>query len=444
MNQWVRRRTTKRFWNEHGVALPMAMMTLVLLTTLMLAFLALSQTEPVIASNQFRVSQARALAESGMEHAVWALTTGNVLPGEDIPAGALANPIPSNPAAAPFDGNAFSVVSSHGGYTVRVTTPDPVGQPLRRQIEAVGWVPTPSPSSARRRIVASVQALPDLALNAPCALCVRGDLDVQGNSLVDARTDGLCGGTQPKYGAFTSGNIEQQGSSSIKGQAGTNPSGNQPGVDYAEGRPESDFASFAFKDEHLDTLKELAKKNGTYFGPGFSGTTDNTTGAAQAGTWSGSVTFNSGNKLKNGVVFIDTTSGLNIVSCPPGSPDSCIPTPDSHFAQVDIHGNPFVSGDFAGMIVVNGRLSISGNMRIGGLVYVLDDLSYNGTGTGEVSGLVISQNVRNQTATSISDTDSLTGGNSRIRFNCANARGAGQAPRTFALVPGTYREEPEP
>jgi hypothetical protein len=51
--------------------------------------------------------------------------------------------------------------------------------------------------------------------------------------------------------------------------------------------------------------------------------------------------------------------------------------------------------------------------------------------------------VRNSTATSISDTDSTTGGNSRIKLNCANARGAGQAPRTFALVPGTYRELPD-
>src|SRR5256885_5925 len=54
--------------NERGVAMPMAMMTLVLLTTLMLAFSVLSQTEPVIAANQMRVSQARALAGSRFEY----------------------------------------------------------------------------------------------------------------------------------------------------------------------------------------------------------------------------------------------------------------------------------------------------------------------------------------------------------------------------------------
>ena len=133
------------------------------------------------------------------------LSAGNVVPGSGtpVPAGALANPMPSSPARAPFDGNAFSVVSSIGGYTVRVTTPDPAGEPLRRQIEAVGWVPPVGPLNAHRRLVMTVQALPDLVLNAPCALCVRGDLDVQGNSLVDARTDGLCGGTVQKYGAYS-------------------------------------------------------------------------------------------------------------------------------------------------------------------------------------------------------------------------------------------------
>src|SRR2546423_2885932 len=88
--------------NERGVALPMALITLVLLTTLMLAFAVLSQTEPVIAANQLRVSQARALAESGFEYAVWALS--NPLD----PAG-LASPLP-NPLPAAFNGTTFTVL----------------------------------------------------------------------------------------------------------------------------------------------------------------------------------------------------------------------------------------------------------------------------------------------------------------------------------------------
>jgi len=435
---------TQQLRDERGVALPMAMLTLVLLTTLMLAFAILSESEPVIAGNQLRVSQARALAESGMEHALWALTAGNVLPGEPAPpAGAIRSDDLSSPAAVPFDGVTFTVAGATGGYRVEVTMPDPA-EPLRRDIRAIGWTPNANDlRNAHRQIFASVRALPHLALNAPCALCVRGDLQVMGSALVDSRTDGNCGGAQ-KYGAYTSGDIDQGGSSEIKGQAGTNPNGNVPDVDYKEGQSTDTFDDFSFNDDHLNTLKELAKKNGTYFGPGFSGATT-AQGTAAPGTWSGSVSFSSGNRVKNGIVFIDTTTGGNIVSCPTGSPPSCVPTPESAFASATISGNPFVgtalSTDFSGMLVVNGRLSISGNMKIGGLVYVMDDLTYNGTGAGEIAGLVISQNVRNSTATAISESDTSATGNSRIKLNCANARGAGQAPRSFALIPGTYREE---
>src|SRR5207245_3591029 len=70
MDRW---NALKTLTNERGVALPMALITLVLLTTLMLAFAVLSQNEPVIAANQLRTSQARAMEESGFECAVWGL-----------------------------------------------------------------------------------------------------------------------------------------------------------------------------------------------------------------------------------------------------------------------------------------------------------------------------------------------------------------------------------
>ena len=67
------------FGNQRGVALPLAMLTLVILTVLSLAFMALSKSEPIIASNQARAAAARSLAESGLERALWALTT-SVIP----------------------------------------------------------------------------------------------------------------------------------------------------------------------------------------------------------------------------------------------------------------------------------------------------------------------------------------------------------------------------
>ena len=76
-------------------------------------------------------------------------------------------------------------------------------------------------------------------------------------------------------------------------------------------------------------------------------------------------------------------------------------------------------------------------MAINGLVYAVNDLSYNGTGSGAINGLAVSRNIRDTSATSI---DSTTGGNSRVNFNCANTAAPSIIGHGFLLVPGTYRE----
>ncbi len=155
------------------------------------------------------------------------------------------------------------------------------------------------------------------------------------------------------------------------------------------------------------------------------------------------VTFNASNTVNNGIVFVDTADGANIPT------DLEAQTP-SNFANVSIHGNPFTGqpgalggtatpGDFSGWIISNGTLSISGNMVINGMVYAVNDLTYNGTGTGGIRGLAISQTIRDTTQTAISD-DSAATGNSRITFDCANARNRDLIHTTFSLVAGTYRK----
>ena len=67
------------------------MLALVILTVLSLAFMALSKSEPIIASNQARAAAARSLAESGLERALWALTT-RVIPTPASFSGVAAAP----------------------------------------------------------------------------------------------------------------------------------------------------------------------------------------------------------------------------------------------------------------------------------------------------------------------------------------------------------------
>jgi hypothetical protein len=420
-------RAEQIFRDQRGVALPMAMIVLVLLTTLMLAFAVLTQTEPVIAHNQMEAAQARAHAEAGFERAVWALSQGVVPPpsGSGV-AGSLASPLP-DPVPDPYKGDIFILNGTSGGYRVSVTSPDPVNQPNERLITSTGfWTPTDDtdPRTARRRIQATVERFPPFAINAPCALCVRGDLGVGGTALIDGTTAVGCGS---KKGAIAAGVVDISGSAKIWGDD-NDPAANQEGGDYKQNQTNPDlFKDITLSSKNFKVLRELAKAKGTYYGPGYPN------GTMSSDPWSGTVQFDSTNKLKDGIVFIDTVSGNDI-------PLDVSQQNPADFASVTINGNPFVSGDFTGWIVVNGSLAISGNMKINGLVYVVNDFVYNGTGTGQIQGLAISQNIRDVSATSISSNDASALGQSKIRFNCDNLTPPPAAAIGYALVPGTYRE----
>jgi hypothetical protein len=145
------------------------------------------------------------------------------------------------------------------------------------------------------------------------------------------------------------------------------------------------------------------------------------------------LTFNSGNKIPNGIIFIDTVSGQNI-------DEGGTTTPLSDFASVDIHGGAAAdpSGIFSGMIVVAGSLAIAGDFHMHGLVYVVNDMTYTGTGTGEIDGAVITQNIRDTSSTTI---DTNTGGNASVIFNCRYATNpGGNLPQGFTIQPGSYKE----
>jgi hypothetical protein len=406
----------------------MAMIVLVLLTTLMLAFAVLSQTEPVIAHNQMHAAQARAHAEAGFERAVWALSQGVVPPPSGSGAfGSLPYPLP-DPVPAPYDGIVFVANGTSGGYRVEVS-PSLVNPDTDRLITSTGWTPTGDPAdprTAHRRIQGTVNWVKPMEFFAPCALCVRGDLAIGGTALVDGSTDTTCGN---KKGAVAAGSVTRTGSAVIKGADGDQTVHNQEGTDYLQNQSDPDvFSGITLNSSNFRVLRELAKRNGTYFGPGYPNGT-----AATSPAWTGTVGFSSSNKVKNGVVFIDTVSGNDI-------PTTLAEQNPADFASVTINGNPFVSGDFTGWIIVNGSLAISGNMKINGVVYVVNDLVYNGTGTGQIEGLAVSQNIRDVSASAISSSDSIADGQSKVKFNCDYTKLPEQGFIGFTLVPGSYRE----
>ena len=407
------------FRDERGVALPMAMMVLVLLTTLMVAFAALSETEPIIAHNQQRVAQARAHAEAGLERAVWALSRGEgaLTPeGTPGPTGSLKSPLPV-PTPAPYDGTAFIANGTTGGYLVSVTNhPDP-NLPNHRVITSTGWTPTNAAGDARtkshRRIQATVFRLPDL--NGGGALTGGGQITISGTANI--KNDVSCG-SRPRKSVIAADSIAKSGNTLID----ANGNGITETTDYVENAGADALKDVKLDSSSLKLLREAAKKNGTYFGPGYPNGT-----AASSPEWPGTVDFDSSNKLKNGIVFIDTKSGKDI-------PEDVAAQDLADFASVNISGNPFVSGAFTGWLVVNGSLNISGNMSISGLVYTVDNFFYSGTGAGQILGMVVAQDIH-----PVNGESAMTFGNAKVtKDTCLKPLYQG-----FVLDAGSYREVPD-
>ena len=387
---------------QRGVALPMALITLLILSALIVAFSMMAASEPVLANNQLQVAQTRAVAESGVERAIWALNN---------PANASGIPNTLVTAAAPYDGTTAVPVLINGTqvgvFIVAVTNGASANE---RNIVATGWAPTNAGTGPKVKQKIQVTVYQTRFLDPPSALTVRGEIGVGGNALIYSRSDRSCG---DKAGTFSKGVTSVGGPADIYGYDGNNVH-NQDGTDMIQNQPDASFNPYTYSNDELNALKTLARKNGTYY--------------------QGTVTFDSSSRIPNGIIYVDTVSGNNIDA---GGANT---TATSDFASVDIHGNApaDASGIFSGMLIVAGSLSISGNFQMHGMAYVLNDFTYMGTGTGQIVGAVMSQNIRDTSATSI-DTD--TSGNSTIIWNCGYAKtGGGQLPQTFTIESGTYRE----
>ena len=403
----------KSLRDQRGIALPMALLALLILSTLVIAFSLLATSEPLISANQKLVAQARAVTESGLEQAIWALNNPTDPNG-------LPTPLPG-PVPAPYDGSAPIPIMVNGTQigVVFVTVTNGIN-PNERNVVAVGWAPTNagSGSKAHQKIQTTVSRFIFSATPPPAALTVQGQINITGNTNIDSRPDQTCGA---KDGTWSVGATAVGGSGEVYGADGNNTAGQSApsGItDVKQNVPTSAFAPFLLKNQDLNSLKAMAKAAGTYY----------------SGAGVSSLTFNAGNTLPNGIIFVDTVSGVNV------DQNGANTTPTSDLASVSIHGNSPAdpSGIFRGMIIVAGSLQISGDFHAQGMVYAVNDLVYTGTGTGLIEGAVMSQNIRDVSSTTI---DTNTGGNSSIIYNCGYASNpGGQMSQGFTVQPGTYKE----
>ena len=390
---------SRRRSSESGIALPMALIVLGLLTTLTLAFLAITVSEPSIAMNQMMNAQARAIAESGLERAIWALSKGETAPATT---GALADPLPS-PVPAPYDGSQY-VAMGAGGFIVTVADGAATNE---RVVTSIGYVPNNTNPIAIKKIQTVVSKVK--SLDPPCAICAGGEnppgtasqIQIGGSASINGSSASgaqYCAGVTPTAAAYASGPIGTNGHPDL-----TAPPG---GVAIAANQPASSFAPFLFTDSDMAILKSLAKANGTYY--------------------QGDQHWTS--PQPNGVIFVDTPSGNPFTNN----------SPDSDIIGVDIHGN-WRSG-WSGWLVVAGSIQISGNMNLTGLIYAQNDVTLHGAGGGRISGAVISTNRLDTSSTNV-DTDDI--GNAPLTYNCPAVRdGGGTIPQGWFVKPGTFKDVP--
>jgi len=369
------------------------MLSLVVLSAVLLGLSLLAGQEPLIASNHVMIVQAQALAEAGIERALWALSTPESPDG--IPWSAKAG--------APYDGSAFIGVATElgvglGGFRLTVS-----GEGDRqREVAAVGLVPgdVGPLGRARQDISATLIRLrfPGLA-----GLAVRGDLTIGDGVTIDARADGSCG---DRAGTWSTGVTTLGAGAQVHGRSGDTAIANEP-TDLRQEQPAGGFDSLAFSAAELQALKAVARVRGTYY--------------------QGATTFDASRRITDGVIFVDTTSGQPITDA----------TADGDLASVSIgDGAAGPGGTFRGWIVVNGSLSVSGDITLQGLTYVADRLSQ--TGGARLVGAAMAGHVRSTAPSLIS---ARPPGDAALAWSCEAGRtGGGRIPQRWMVKPGSYRE----
>ncbi len=387
-------RAVSLFGGERGVALPMALLSLVILSALIAGFSIMSAIEPTIANNQLAVAQARALAEAGVERALWALS--NPADVQGIPATFTTPP-------SPYDGGQLVPVAA-GAHTVggfRVTVANgPTA--YERHITAVGFVPNDTAAAGRRAIQKiTVTALnPQLIVkDPPAALSVRGELRASGSLRVDSRTDQSCG---PKVGTLARGETSLEGASAdIRGAGGDGTATNRitdaggdvipaaPG-DIVKNTSGAVFDRFSLSDADLNALRAFAKARGTYL--------------------QGAVRFGPRNRMPDGIIVVDAV-GRGVLP--------------SELASVAIDaGAPAdPSGVWRGWLIVNGSLAVDGEVQLQGFVYTQGTLDARAPGAVGLSGAMVSRNIRDLPGAGI-DTEPYHRSQHRLQLpRCPDRRG---------------------
>jgi len=384
----------KSMRDQRGAVLPLAMLSLLVLSAVLLGLSRLSGQDPLIASNHVMIVQAQALGEAGLERALWALSTPESADG--IPWTATAR--------APYDGSVFIGVATElgvalGGFRLAVSGDGD----RQREVTAIGLVPGDVGPLGRARQDISATLIRLRFPAPPAGLAVRGDLTIGDGVTVDARGDGGCG---DRAGTWSAGVTTLGAGAQIHGRSGDEAIPNEP-TDIRQQQTAGAFDDLAFSAAELQALKAVARVRGTYY--------------------QGVVNFDASRPIPDGVIFVDTVGGQPITDT----------TPDADLSAVSIGDGATEPGTpFRGWIIVNGSLSVAGNVTLQGLTYAADRLRQ--TDAARLVGAAMAGHVR---STAPSLVDARPSGGAALVLDCEAGRtGGGRIPQRWMVKPGSYRE----
>jgi hypothetical protein len=374
--------------NQRGIALPAALLALIILTSLMIAFAIMAQSEPDLANNHMLTARARSFAEAGVERGIWALNNTAASGVSDPPA-----------TAPPYDASQYFWGEQVNGVTVgefSVTIAPVAGDPNSANITAVGFTPDHNNPRAIKKIQVTVSRFRfgGPSGTPPCAMCIGGEvppgdtatLQVGGNATINGdNTSGsppatYCAGQVPTTAIMTTGSVFTNGSPNIVAPLG--------GQQTIQGVDPSTFSAFTLTNADMQVLKAYAKANGTYL--------------------QGSQNWTS--PPPNGLVFVDTPSGNPLTNN----------SPSSDKFTVTIHGN--WSQGWNGWLIIAGSADLSGQINMTGLVYAQNDVQIHGNGNQHIVGAVIAQDRVDSVSSTI---DAQDIGNGNLAYSCPAVRDGG-------------------
>lgn len=425
--------------NEKGVALPLALFVLVMLSGLLLAFLSMAGMEPQISSNLSATARARYLADGGIE---WAFDQLLTLPAafanyKDYWDSKLRGP--DNIAGNADDGQLASGMALPGGLTVTSGTftvtirndnqagdnaitgqaLDPGGN-TDDQNSVVIVTATGTYNGVTRQVQAVVRRLPDL----PGGVSLPGlgtNTNFDGNTFTisgnDTNPDGSAGSCAPVWGIGVADTAtETLVEASLSAQQQNNVVGKPQTTGPGQG------ANTIAVDNSLTPAEIAAFVNKVKQGANITLQTSSTShiekesiGNTCSSNWNDANCW--GTTAKPKIVYLKA------------QPD---PTPDVFDLQIS--GNSTGAGI---LIIEDGDLRLSGNFRWEGLVIITGQyagVKYAGGGNQDLYGGI----VVNQTQAVNPNTEVDARGNAKVFYSCQAIKNVQQNLRAFGL--GSWRE----